>query len=89
MLNWSIIARLAAFIDDGIAGSAPPSPKRNVGAREVDEQSIDGERVEQLLHALRERTPREITIAVLAFSGRFTPEMWRALELLSAERGVS
>jgi hypothetical protein len=35
---------------------------------------------------LRQRTPREIAISTIGLGGCFSPEMWRALELLAAER---
>jgi len=43
-------------------------------------------RVFRLLDLLRQRTPEEITRATMALAPAFTPEMWRALELLRAER---
>lgn len=49
---------------------------------------LDHERVARLLEALRQRTPRELTIAIVGLSGCFTPEMWRALELFAAERSA-
>jgi hypothetical protein len=52
-------------------------------------QNLDIERVAKLLEALRQRTPREITIATIGLGGCFTPEMLRALELLAAERSAA
>lgn len=46
---------------------------------------INHGRVAELLKALRQRTPREITVAVMGLGGCFSPEMRRALELLAAE----
>ena len=52
----------------------------------MNDPVLDYERVAELLRALRERTPREITIATMGLGGCFTPELWHALELLAAER---
>jgi hypothetical protein len=60
-----------------------------LGGSQLNERPLDHERIEKLLSALRERTPREITIATIAFAGCFTPEMRRALELLTTERSAS
>ena len=49
---------------------------------------LNHKRVAELLEALRQRTPREITTAVMGFGGCFSAEMWRALELLAAERSA-
>jgi hypothetical protein len=49
---------------------------------------LDDRRVCLLLELLRQRTPEEITRGVMALAGSFTPEMWRALELLRMERSV-
>jgi len=46
------------------------------------------QRVLKLLAMLRQRTPKEITVATLALAGGFSPEMWCALELLALERGM-
>jgi len=55
----------------------------------LNERPLDHVRIEKLLTALRERTPREIAIATMALAGCFTPEMRRALELLTTERSAS
>jgi len=47
---------------------------------------MDERRVAHLLELLRQRTQEEITLGVLALAPSFTPEMWRALELLRTER---
>jgi hypothetical protein len=47
---------------------------------------MDERRVGRLLELLRERTPQEVTLGVMALAPALTPEMWRALELLRAER---
>jgi hypothetical protein len=39
-----------------------------------------------LVELLRRRAPEEITTGVMALAGSFSPEMWRALELLRLER---
>jgi hypothetical protein len=49
---------------------------------------LNPERVAELLKALRQRNEREIITGTLTFAGSFTPEMWRALELLAAERSA-
>lgn len=49
---------------------------------------LNHEKVAELLEALRQRTPREITIAVMCLGGCFSPEMRRALELLAVERNA-
>lgn len=54
----------------------------------VSEPPLDEQRVAELLRSLRQRTPREITIAVIGLGGCFTHEMCRALELLAAERNT-
>ena len=54
----------------------------------MTEPPLDHKRVAELLKALRQRTPREITIAVMGLGGCFSPEMWRALELLAAEQSA-
>ena len=48
---------------------------------------LDERRVNHLLELLRKRTPEEIGIAMI-FAPAFTPEMWRALELLRLERST-
>ena len=40
------------------------------------------------LEALRQRKTDEVTLGVLALAPALTPEMWRALELLRAERSI-
>ena len=47
---------------------------------------MDGQRVQQLLELLRQRTSDELTLGVMALAPSFTPEMWRALELFRLER---
>jgi hypothetical protein len=47
---------------------------------------MDDRRVAQLLELLRQRTREEITLGVMALGPSFTPEMWRALELLREEQ---
>jgi hypothetical protein len=47
---------------------------------------MDHRRVAHLLELLRQRTPEEITLGVMALAPSFTPEMWRALELLREEQ---
>jgi hypothetical protein len=47
---------------------------------------MDDRRVAQLLELLRQRTREEITLGVMALAPSFTPEMWRALELLREEQ---
>ena len=54
----------------------------------MSEPPLNHERVAELLRSLRQRTPREITVAVMGLGCCFTPEMWRALELLAAERST-
>jgi hypothetical protein len=49
---------------------------------------MDDKRVAHLLELLRQRTREEITLGVMALGGSFTPEMWRALELLRMERSA-
>jgi hypothetical protein len=48
----------------------------------VSDHPLDGKRVAHLLELLRRRTPEEITTGVMALAGFFSPEMWRALQLL-------
>ncbi len=52
----------------------------------MSQPRFDHGRVDKLLRALRQRTPREITIATMGLGACFSPEMRRALELLAAER---
>ena len=52
----------------------------------MDDNPLNQERVADLLRSLRQRTLPEITVATFALGGCFTPEMWRALELLAVER---
>jgi hypothetical protein len=52
----------------------------------VADHPLDGERVAYLVRLLRRRTPEEITTGVMALAGSFTPEMWRALQLLRLQR---
>jgi hypothetical protein len=47
---------------------------------------MNDKRVAHLLEQLRERTPEEVTLGVMALAPSLTPEMWRALELLRMER---
>jgi hypothetical protein len=49
---------------------------------------LDDQRVTRLLGMLRQRTPKEISFAVLSLGGCFSPEMWRALELSGLERST-
>jgi len=56
---------------------------------EVSDPGLNFARVAELLTVLRQRTPSEITIAVMALGGCFTPEMWHALKLLTKERSLS
>ena len=49
---------------------------------------MDDKRVAHLLEQLRERTPEEVTLGVMALAASFTPEMWRALGLLRMERNT-
>jgi hypothetical protein len=51
-------------------------------------EPLNYRRVWQLLELLRERTPEEISSAVILFAPALTPEMWKALELLRIERRV-
>jgi hypothetical protein len=53
----------------------------------VSDHALEAKRVVYLVKLLRRRTPEEITIGVMALGGSFTPEMWRALELLRSQRG--
>jgi hypothetical protein len=77
-----------ASIGDEIASCAPAFLWK--GAPLMGEHpSLDHERVAELLKALRQRTPREITVAMIALGGCFTSEMRHAIELLAAERSVS
>jgi hypothetical protein len=55
----------------------------------VSNHPANGKRVVYLVELLRRRTPEEITAGVMALAGSFTPEMWRALELLRLERGAN
>ncbi|MGY3447143.1 hypothetical protein [Bradyrhizobium sp. USDA 4473] len=48
----------------------------------------NNQRVEELLRAMRERTREELTQGLLLLGDCWTPEMMRALELLSAERAA-
>ena len=52
----------------------------------MNESRLDHERVAELLNTLRQRTRREVAIATIGLGGCFSHEMWRALELLAAER---
>jgi len=51
-------------------------------------EPLNYRRVWHLLELLRERTPEEISSAVMLFAPALTPEMWKALELLRLERSV-
>lgn len=59
-----------------------------IAVAQVNEPPLDHERVVKLLNALRQRTRREVAIATIGLGGCFSSEMWRALELLAAERGA-
>ena len=59
-----------------------------IAAAKVTQPPLNHERVQKLLRVLRQRTPREIAIATIGLGCCFSPEMWRALELLAAERSV-
>lgn len=55
----------------------------------MSDHSLNGKRIAYLVKLLRQRTPEEITTGVMALAGSFTPEMWRALELLHLERSAN
>jgi hypothetical protein len=55
----------------------------------VSNHPLDGKRIVYLVKLLRQRTPEEITTGVMALAGSFTPEMWRALEVLRIERSAN
>lgn len=57
-----------------------------IAAAKVTQPPLDHGRIAELLKQLRQRSRREITIAVMGLGGCFSPEMWRALELLAAEQ---
>lgn len=60
-----------------------------LAATQVNQPPLNHQRTAELLKALRQRTPREISVAVMSLGGCFSPEMRRALELLAAERRAS
>jgi hypothetical protein len=47
---------------------------------------VDDKRVAELLELLRQRTPAEVMLGVMALAASLTPEMWCALELLRMEQ---
>jgi hypothetical protein len=64
-------------LGDEIARALPPFPQRDGFVFNVDDDTVNQERIAELLAMLRQRTAREITIAVMSLAGCFTPEMWR------------
>jgi hypothetical protein len=61
--------------------------RNNLRRSEVSDHPLDEKRVSYLIELLRQRTSKEIATGVMALAGSFTPEMWRALELLRLQRG--
>ncbi|MCC8952910.1 hypothetical protein H8B02_05360 [Bradyrhizobium sp. Pear77] len=65
---------------------APLTATAAIRANTVKATDLNYERVMELVAALRERTPAEVTIASLALGASFTPEMWLAREPLRKAR---